>query len=68
MGLLWRSRPKERASKRQPDTRGVIKPEGRFVRDSSVRPVGDRTPESVTRIRPEDKQPILPGMPYIPPA
>jgi len=50
------------------DTEKLIKPEGRFIPETRVRPVTDRSPRSVTKIRPEDREPILPEMPYIPPA
>jgi hypothetical protein len=46
----------------------VIKPEGRFVRETKIRVATDRSPQSVTSINPENMQPILPEMPYIPPA
>ena len=59
---------REPSRRHQSDTENVIKPEGRFIRDTDVRPVSDRSPRSVTRIRPEDREPILPEMPYIPPA
>jgi hypothetical protein len=52
----------------QRDSRPVIKPEGKFMRPSPISIATDRSPESVTRINPEDMKPILPEMPYIPPA
>jgi len=58
----------EPSKRRPPDTEKVIKPEGRFIRDNRARPKSDRSPSSVTRIRPDDREPILPEMPYIPPA
>jgi len=56
-------------ARRQPDTKRVIKPEGKFKRETDKpRLVTDRSPRSVTAIRPQDMEPILPEMPYIPPA
>jgi len=52
----------------QPDTSPVIKPEGKFKRPHDIHINTDRSPESVTRINPDDMKPILPEMPYIPPA
>jgi len=46
----------------------VIKPEGKFIRPYKINITTDRSPESVTSINPEDMKPILPEMPYIPPA
>jgi hypothetical protein len=46
----------------------VIKPDGRFVRPHKIRLTTDRSPENVTSINAEDMKPILPEMPYIPPA
>jgi hypothetical protein len=46
----------------------VIKPEGKFKRPHNINITTDRTPGSVTSINPEDMKPILPEMPYIPPA
>ena len=60
--------PEETRQPRRPDTSPVIKPEGRFIRERKVRALTDRSPRSVTRIRPEEREPILPEMPYIPPA
>ena len=54
--------------RRRRDTASVIKPEGKFERPHSINITTDRTPESVTSINPEDMKPILPEMPYIPPA
>lgn len=54
--------------RRRRDTTEVIKPEGRFIRPTKIRITTDRSPESVTSINPEDMKPILPEMPYIPPA
>lgn len=50
------------------DTKPVIKPEGKFIRPYKINIATDRSPESVTRINPDDMKPILPEMPYIPPA
>jgi hypothetical protein len=52
----------------QRDTRPVIKPEGKFIRPYKIHLKTERSPENVTSIRPEDMKPILPEMPYIPPA
>jgi hypothetical protein len=50
------------------DTQHVIKPEGKFKRPSKIHITTDRSPESVTSINRDDMKPILPEMPYIPPA
>jgi len=52
----------------QRDTKPVIKPEGKFKRPHKITITTDRSPENVTSINPEDMKPILPEMPYIPPA
>jgi len=52
----------------QRDTKAVIKPIGKFVRPHKIHITTDRSPENVTHINPEDMKPILPEMPYIPPA
>jgi hypothetical protein len=52
----------------QRDTSAVIKPEGKFKRPHKISINTDRSPESVTSINPDDMKPILPEMPYIPPA
>ena len=49
-------------------SRPVVKPEGKFKRPSPISIATDRSPKSVTSINPEDMKPILPEMPYIPPA
>jgi hypothetical protein len=54
--------------RRERDANPVIKPEGKFVRPHKIRLTSDRSPESVTSINAEDMKPILPEMPYIPPA
>jgi hypothetical protein len=59
---------RELQKRHQRDTKPVIKPEGRFKRPSKIHISTDRSPESVTSINPEDMTPILPEMPYIPPA
>jgi len=59
---------RESRKRHQRDSKSVIKPEGRFVRPYKIHITTDRTPESVTAINPEDMKPILPEMPYIPPA
>jgi hypothetical protein len=58
----------ERQPGRERDRLPVIKPAGHFVKPGVERPVTDRSPKSVTKINPEDMEPILPEMPYIPPA
>jgi len=50
------------------DTVPVIKPEGRFKRPHNINITTDRSPESVTSINQDDMKPVLPEMPYIPPA
>jgi hypothetical protein len=50
------------------DREPVIKPEGKFKRPHKISIRTDRSPEDVTRINPKDMRPILPEMPYIPPA
>jgi hypothetical protein len=57
----------EQRPRRRRDTTTVIKPEGKFVRERKIRIMTQRSPQSVTRINPEDMKPILPEMPYIPP-
>jgi len=52
----------------QPDIKSVVKPEGKFKRASKIHLTTERSPESVTSINPDDMKPILPEMPYIPPA
>jgi hypothetical protein len=52
----------------QRDNSPVIKPEGKFKRPHDISIKTDRSPESVTSINPDDMKPILPEMPYIPPA
>ena len=54
--------------RRKREIKPVVKPEGKFQRSRKVEITGDRSPESVTSINPEDMKPILPEMPYIPPA
>jgi len=54
--------------RRQRDTTTVVKPEGKFKRPYKISITTDRSPESVTSINPDDMKPILPEMPYIPPA
>jgi hypothetical protein len=50
------------------ETKAVIKPEGKFTRPYRINLMTDRSPKSVTSINPDDMKPILPEMPYIPPA
>ena len=59
---------REQHRRHQRDSRPVIKPEGKFKRPYQINIATDRSPESVTSINPEDMKPILPEMPYIPPA
>jgi hypothetical protein len=58
----------EYRKRHQRDIRPVIKPEGKFTRTHKINITTDRSPETVTSINPEDMKPILPEMPYIPPA
>jgi hypothetical protein len=58
----------EQRRRRRRDTASVMKPEGRFKRPHRINITTDRTPESVTSINPDDMKPVLPEMPYIPPA
>ena len=46
----------------------VVKPSGRFIRERTINITTDRSPHSVTSINPDNLKPILPEMPYIPPA
>jgi len=57
--------PKKR---HQRDAKPVVKPDGKFKRPHKISITTDRSPHSVTSINPEDRKPILPEMPYIPPA
>ena len=50
------------------DTNSIVKPEGKFKRPYKISIKTDRSPESVTSLNPDDMKPILPEMPYIPPA
>jgi hypothetical protein len=50
------------------ETTAVIKPEGKYQRAHNITITTDRSPKSVTSINPDDMKPILPEMPYIPPA
>ena len=52
----------------QRETKNVVRPEGRFQRSHAIRITTDRSPNQVTNINPDDMKPILPEMPYIPPA
>jgi hypothetical protein len=60
--------PSRLRGRREPDTRPVITPTGRFKRNGKFSLTTARSPESVTRINPEGMKPILPEMLYIPPA
>jgi len=57
----------EQRPRRRRETTAVVKPEGKFVRERKFRVTTQRSPQSVTKINPEDMTPILPEMPYIPP-
>jgi hypothetical protein len=57
----------EQRPRHRPDTKPVIKPEGKFVRERKIHITTQRSPKSVTKINPEEMKPILPEMPYIPP-
>jgi hypothetical protein len=59
--------PLEEQRPRRRDTKPVIKPEGKFIRERRIHITTQRSPKSVTKINPEDMKPILPEMPYIPP-
>jgi hypothetical protein len=59
---------RESHRRHQRDTTAVVKPEGKFKRPYKISIKTDRSPESVTSINPDDMKPILPEMPYIPPA
>jgi len=50
------------------ETSDVVKPEARFRRPHRISIQTDRSPQSVTRINPDEMKPILPEMIYIPPA
>ena len=67
MARLPKYRPEEQPVKRQKDTKSVIKPEGKFVRERKIYVTTQRSPRSVTKINPDEMKPILPEMPYIPP-
>jgi hypothetical protein len=55
-------------SGRRRERHPVIQPEGRFIRSGSIHVSTERSPSDVTSINPDDMKPILPEMPYIPPA
>jgi hypothetical protein len=61
----YSSQSRWRRSRNLPE---VVKPAGHFTRESSLRVMSDRSPESVTKINPESMKTILPEMIYIPPA
>jgi len=67
MARLPKYSVEERLSRRQKDTQTVVKPEGKFIREQKIRVTTQRSPQSVTKINPDDMKPILPEMPYIPP-
>jgi len=50
------------------ETDPMVKPEGKFKRPSKISLRTDRSPKNVTSLNAEDMMPILPEMPYIPPA
>jgi hypothetical protein len=58
----------EPPKRHQRETKAVVKPDGKFKRPYEIHITTDRAPENVTRINPEDMKPVLPEMPYIPPA
>ena len=61
--------PEQAPRKRhQRETKPVVKPDGKFERPYTISITTDRSPRSVTSINAEDMKPILPEMPYIPPA
>jgi hypothetical protein len=60
--------PEEVPQRRKRDKEPIIKPAGRFVRRHNISIKTDRSPSDVTKINSEDMKPILPEMPYIPPA
>jgi hypothetical protein len=68
MARVPQYRDQEPQRRRQADSRAVIKPEGKFERPYKITIATDRSPENVTSINAEDMKPILPEMPYIPPA
>ena len=57
----------EQRPRRRRDTKPVIMPEGKFIRERKIYVTTQRSPENVTKINPENMKPILPEMPYIPP-
>jgi hypothetical protein len=57
----------EQKPQQRRDSKPVIKPEGKFIRERKIHVTTQRSPKSVTRINPEEMTPILPEMPYIPP-
>lgn len=59
----------ERRSRRPRNTEAetLVKPQGKFIREKKIHVTTQRSPQSVTKINPEDMKPILPEMPYIPP-
>ena len=59
--------PLEEPRRRRGDTKPVVKPEGKFIRERKIHITTQRSPKSVTKINPEEMKPILPEMPYIPP-
>ena len=67
MALVPKSPADEHRPRRSRDSQLVIKPEGKFIRERKIHITSQRSPESVTKINPEDMKPILPEMPYIPP-
>jgi hypothetical protein len=60
--------PAGRHKYHQRDTKPVVRPEGKFHRPHTISITTQRSPKSVTSINPDDMKPILPEMPYIPPA
>ena len=68
MARLLKHRYEAQPSRHRRDTEPIIKPAGRFIRRHYISTKTDRSPSDVTKINPEDMKPILPEMPYIPPA
>jgi hypothetical protein len=60
--------PYREITRHRREKKSIVKPEGRFVRTSAIRLTSDRSPKDVTSIAPHEKMPVLPEMPYIPPA
>ena len=59
---------REPHKRHQRESKAVAKPDGKFIRPHKIHLTTDRSPADVTSINPDDMEPILPEMPYIPPA